>query len=134
MSATDFEGLISRLEAAEVGSRDLDVLVAMTLEPETAQPSGGWLWYTTTGYVESINPRPSTTSLDAALALAERVLPDWKWELSWGSDDAWASCAPEFWRPHHGQDASDAGGFEVTAKTRPLAICIATLRAKAAGR
>lgn len=76
--------LIERLEAAEVGSRDLDAEVASALE------DGEVVWIQNR-YIEGSNPairRPSanhlvgfvnapcyayTTSLDAALALAERL-------------------------------------------------------------
>lgn len=53
--------LIERLEAAGEGSRELD--------REVWQVTGGW------GGVDA--PPSFTTSLDAALALAERVLPGW---------------------------------------------------------
>lgn len=51
-------GLVERLEAAEVGSRSLDQAVWLA--------TGGW---------EGVDAPPSfTTSLDAALALADRVI------------------------------------------------------------
>jgi len=89
---TDLSALIARLEAAEVGSRELgrDILVAMNIVREVdptlfygvgnedtwhfgdaAEQDGFW----------RILPDPST-SLDAALALAERVSPEVFWEMS----------------------------------------------------
>ena len=83
----DMQELIARLEAAEAGSRELgrDVLIGLNVvrevEPtlfygvgnedtwhfgDAAESDGYW----------RILPDP-TTSLDAALALADRVLPGW---------------------------------------------------------
>lgn len=62
--------LIARLEAAEVGSRELDYVVenalgqARFIEPEKYDP----------GSMDHVRVhRPVTTSLDAALALASRL-------------------------------------------------------------
>lgn len=83
--------LIERLERAEAGSRELDVAICLLLVPNEAQPNGGWrYWPTPDSEVSSIDPRRVTTSLDAALALAERVLPDHDWSVGClpVSDDA----------------------------------------------
>lgn len=53
--------LIEKLEGAEVGSRELDCAI----------------WTATGGWDGVDHPPAFTTSLDAALALAERVLPGW---------------------------------------------------------
>ena len=112
-------GLVETLEAAEVGSRSLDQAVWLA--------TGGW---------EGVNAPPSfTTSLDAALALAERILPGdpdfqptgpsvgWKINLYRGMVPAplggWIATV----RRH----ASD--GFDGSAPTPALALCIAILRA-----
>ena len=98
----DLSALIARLEAAEGGSRELDALVAAALDvrPDWLAKSTGrlgmfagklvwldeWVKKASAGS-PPVECDPATTSLDAALALAERVL---------GSDDAiriiWQAC------------------------------------------
>lgn len=111
--------LIERLEAAEVGSRELDRLVG----EETDSPMGS------RGDVVGLGYERLTTYLDAALALAERVLirpypwvgsnrgaplaAKWSCELSFGCDYR-------------------APAIETDAPTPALALCIAILRAKEA--
>lgn len=110
--------LIERLEAAEVGSRELDAAI----------------WY---ALIETCGGKPDkdmigrwpdyTTSLDAALALAERVLPGWHWEL----DNVGGS-------PYAANLTNPVGRFLIcgdtevysTAPTPALALCIAILKAK----
>lgn len=126
--------LIERLEAAEVGDQDLSLDVNLVLEGgeeeafvvnytmETRwcikRPSSDHVG----GFVKDPN-WPVTTSLDAALALAERVCPEALW-----------SCVP-------GGSGKFCAGFHVprgwgnneqwgTAPTPALALCIAILKAK----
>lgn len=99
--------LLKRLWAAEVGSRELDAAVcgAVFTEPGT--------------YVM----RPVTTSLDAALALAGRVLPEWGFYLRSDKDGHGAGLSyPDYNRvtPGHVEHKSSL----------PLALCAAILRAK----
>jgi hypothetical protein len=70
-----------------------------------------------------------TTSLDAALALAERVLPGWGWVLSTGARDqpAWVQAYPE---PVDEDVCRDA----VASASLPLALCAAILKATDTGR
>ncbi|WP_296200539.1 hypothetical protein [uncultured Hyphomicrobium sp.] len=72
----DLSALIARLEAAEVGSHELDKAVSVacgsTIQVWAETASDGT-------FLGSV--RPVTTSLDAALALVERVLPGWSWEI-----------------------------------------------------
>lgn len=134
--------LVERLEAAECGSRELDALVfvAAANDPNTyvIGPSPESIfshvpgWYAT-GSDFSAAADPVTTSLDAALALAERVLPGWYWRAGNTPIGRW----------HHGRythgwahlsrkDASNCDrGDEATgwAATAPLALCIAILKA-----
>jgi len=64
--------LIERLEGASVGSRELDFAVAKASGSEVRE---GWAeFYADGDFGGSV--KSYTTSLDAALALAERVLPD----------------------------------------------------------
>lgn len=103
--------LIAKLESASEGSRELDGEVAEA----------------TVGFMEW-DGRPVTTSIDAALALAERVLGDARWiitqqDTGWGvmplvkTDGVWDS-------------PNDPG--ETYGATLPIVICAALLRASAA--
>jgi hypothetical protein len=84
-----------------------------------------------------------TTSLDAAIALCERVLPGWCWKVGTChvSDDAWV--CPDWNDPVHGERLkAELGepefetwkdvGFDVDLRPSgrvPVALCIATLKA-----
>lgn len=99
--------LIERLEAAEVGNVYLDVKVCL----ETSHPYG---------FDPGDDVPPVTTSLDAALALVERVLPGWVYMLV--NDHGGYNRA----------ELNEPGGRTVKAiaDTMPLALCIAVLKAK----
>lgn len=84
---TDLSALIARLEAAEVGSRELDAAVYDQLFPRLTRDGkavagfpGRWPFHPGSAHDEEV--LPVTTSLDAALALAERVLPGWLWDVT----------------------------------------------------
>lgn len=124
--------LIGKLEAAEVGSPDLDALVhvAVANDPNTyvVEPSPDSIfshqpgWYRT-GCDLSCKADPVTTSLDAALALAERVVPGCSW------------CAETHGRkPFANVCLSDEIGFGSEASTPALALTIAILKAQAEAR
>ena len=84
--------LITRLEEAAEGSRELDAHVEVAVRAILAERSGlareHWANWTVSPdfYVEdphtAYRPEPVTTSLDAALALAERVLPGWMFAVA----------------------------------------------------
>lgn len=143
-------GLVEKLEAAEVGSRSLDALIWLRLNRPEYQGGVKALemrtWHDGRGHLiletdageevaDDIGIAPVTTSLDAALALAERVLPGdpdfqptgpsvgWKINLYRGMVPAplggWIATV----RRH----ASD--GFDGSAPTPALALCIAICRA-----
>jgi len=76
--------ILSRLRSAESGNRELDGDIALALGQVDAEAvnwtrrEDGWLWYR---FVEpddfdTWEAPPYTTSIDAALALVERMLPD----------------------------------------------------------
>lgn len=70
--------LIERLEKAVEGSRELDAAIARHL---AGYPKDHWFNFLGTWSTADTVPA-LTTSLDAALAQAERVLPGWSaWEL-----------------------------------------------------
>ena len=106
--------LIKRLEEAEVGSRELDISLAM----ETTHPYG----FDSEREIDAY-PHP-TTSIDDALALAERVLPGCLVSLFLlGIAAASVEC-------------KTAGRVktESLSATPALALCIAILKATDTGR
>jgi hypothetical protein len=108
--------LITRLEEAAEGSRELDELVAL----ETTHPYGidacDWDGFP-----------PYTTSLDAALALAERVLPGWRWQVSATSSGAIGSVSSGAGMEDFVSSQADLS--DVRLFPPALALCIAILRA-----
>lgn len=136
--------LIEKLEAAESGSRELDVAIWAALHPERIKVIDFWEVYndekrTAIGFslppkrlrntTQKLGPyphaEPVTTSLDAALALAGRVLPGWRFAMATIAPP-WVQAYP----PDSVEDCLDA----VAASTLPLALCIAILRAHEAKR
>lgn len=122
---TDLSALIARLEAAEVGGAELDYLIDEVFS-EWKNIGGGWAAHKVTGARRNNHfdyPDSATTSLDAALALVERVLPGSEvWvgniEGQWEADCEPAGCE------RHARYVDHKGA------TPALALCIAILRAK----
>jgi len=127
--------LVARLEGASEGSRELDVLIGSVngyrnrftgrllsealADPEMHDEAMQW---------EGVPY--CTTSLDAALALAERVLPGWAVTMVHrpAIQTITATIFPE------GDDsygAVDDRAGRAYAKTLPLALCASILRATA---
>ena len=110
------DDLIARLEAASEGSGALDDLVGRAI---------GCILTGITDGVWGVKPGGWTQSLDAALALAERVLPEH------GPIDLtiMGSAKVTIWSNDPcGRDLSDAFGH-----TPALALCIAVLKAVSVG-
>ncbi len=121
----DLSALIARLEAAEVGGRELDGEIeeifdlwrASFTEPEKADGRHCWTDLATwsgEGVVHSAPPY--TTSLDAALALAERVLGNGPCVLHRNGPSEWGFTYVD-----------DDTAY---AATPALSVCAAILRAK----
>jgi hypothetical protein len=108
--------LIKRLEEAEEGSRELDISLAM----ETTHPYG----FDSEREIDAY-PHP-TTSIDDALALAERVLPGWCWMIERHKNGT-ATAGLHEWNAYCEAD-------QFTANTPALALCIAILKATDTGR
>lgn len=131
----DMQELIARLEAGEVGP-DLDASICVLLQyggpnsngATNVRTDGDWegdLLFEH-GSDECCNPIPAvTTSLDAALALAERVLPGWVWMVESHRDGRATAWLSEF--NAYGE------GEQVLGNSPTLALCIAILKAKAQG-
>lgn len=100
------ETLIERLRAAEGGSRELDIAVCLACFPSLRPPmeyvkGEPKLFFDEPFYKQE--PPHVTTSLDAAIALAGRMLPGWWWKVGTCcvSDDA--CCAPDYNDPEHSE-------------------------------
>lgn len=139
--------LIERLEKAEGGSRDLDgEIMALTYRWEQRYIGGtcwddyqgtccpgarhlDWVWvdpeddkWKTT----ALEGYEFTTSLDAALALAERLWPHVMWRVGHDPDDG--SLKAELVTA---QKPGDPPAVQSNASTPALALCIAILKARA---
>lgn len=116
--------LIDRLEAAEAGSRELDWLIAQHVGWTTFW--SGYKFYLPPGEVEdsekqTVNLPQFSQSVDAALTLIpEGWLLTLVGDLHTGFSATGSRCHLISW-----EHESDAEG-----STRPLAICIAALRAR----
>ena len=138
MGGASVSEVLARLEAAECGSRELDAEVASVCE------DGEVVWIQNR-YIEGSNPairRPSanhlggfvndpcysyTTSLDAALALAERIWPHVMWRVGHDPDDGSFKA-----QLATAQKPGDQPAVHANASTSALALCIAILRARQA--
>lgn len=128
----DVSELVERLELAEAGSRELDGLVEVVVRDVSAARSGlapeHWAKWRSNrfgnvgdGHTEYASA-PVTTSLDAALALAWRVLPGWRVFIDAGGSGL--ATANVF-------DPCDPNTPWGTAGSSALALCLATLKALA---
>lgn len=125
----DLSALIARLEAAEAGSRELDEAISDALCDHKFRtfvyglPNDVGMWmYEFEGHSASSALRV-TTSLDAALALAERLGCGRTYLL----DNAIQTKSRALPTAHLWNDDGKHTGH---ARTMPLALCIAILRAK----
>ena len=115
-------GLIERLEKAEGGSRELDAESARLFGGQAIARFGDWDCREDGTGIWRPLPRYSS-SLDAALALAERVLPDLT------KINVWTYVRGKH---HHCEIETDEDEFDaLNASTPALALCIAILKARA---
>lgn len=145
---TDLKALLARVEAATGPDRELDaeVCAALAYMPDAELPTlmEGWSWVWESGWtfgdgptVKAIpvregersmggatrRPQPITASLDAALALVERVRPGWFWSLgqiAWDAQAVAELCCED-----------PAGYAKAEAATPALALILALLRSMA---
>ncbi|MFN4296761.1 MAG: hypothetical protein ACK4FB_07945 [Brevundimonas sp.] len=134
--------LVARLEAASVGSPELSALVVKA----ALAPADTWVAQSRFNSAWCIYERPEkpriwevggalrgasvTESLDAAVALVERVLPGALWTAGSNIYDDAPTGQAEIYMPVP-KDFHDGLG-EVTAPTPALALCIALLKARTA--
>jgi len=136
--------LITRLSKLGAPDREVDAEIAVLFsgDPDAyvVRPNEGAMfshkpgWFAT-GDNKSHKSPEYTTSVDAAIALAERVLPGWTFEHI-GQDYIRASgldndVMPMGWTVEISDGSQTIQG---QAPTLPLAICIALLRAKEASK
>lgn len=129
---TDPSALIARLEAAEAGSRELDGAVWYAIHEPDVQHGCLHVEQTEQGPMEVLTCELGskyadcvgnyTTSLDAALALAERALPGWGFFLRKDKDGC--NCGLLY------PDAHFVTPGCGSSPTPALALVIAILRAK----
>jgi hypothetical protein len=117
--------LIKRLEKAEAGSRELDLRVFERFDLVDGERwTEADLDYALTDPDRTINPPPLTTSLDAALALAERVHPD-----------GWLDLDVRPGRTSHARQCFEGNRAHHAEHSSPIiAACIAILKATDTGR
>ena len=131
MSDQTITSLIQKLEGAEVGSRELDAHVWASVNGyELFEHDGaGWRYrmhpddimrHERTSYIS-----PVTTSLDAALALAERLWPHVMWRVGHDPDDGSFKA-----QLVTAQKPGDPPAVHTNAATPALTLCAAILRAK----
>lgn len=131
--------LIEKLEKAETGSRELDAMIYCVEHGHAySRPYGNdfAMWVDGVPHEVKIIDRyleRYTASLDAAVALAERVLPGWSIFTCLGQTvwpdkpPCWADVGSrEFQDDIDGHDQENSTGF---APTLPLALCLAILKA-----
>jgi hypothetical protein len=124
--------LIKRLEEAEAGSRELDREIAKLIDKAEWDKCANWASMPC-GAPPDVIDRDAlrwlpayTTSIDGALALAERVLPEWRPMLR---------AHTGYWRAHLAAPNLDyANDRTGRASTPALALCIAVLKATDTGR
>lgn len=123
--------LLERLRVATEGDRDLDAEVAVALghvikwktANYTMEQFPAIYWKAPHPYAGMCEPCPAfTTSLDAAVALCERVLPGWHWSLH-QSQIAQVCPCDEYGSIIERLELEEFG------RTPALALCIAILSA-----
>ncbi|MDJ1632300.1 hypothetical protein [Rhizobium rhizogenes] len=151
------EELIAALEKSVGPSRELDADITLSVIPEFSgwikhpnlkNDSPSWMygdlwpdhqqfheWLMRKGAALSVQAKPFTSSIDAAIALTERLLPGWSWTTSDRNrriiapkreDGPWGAVnSPAWWD----EDESDEY-FEAFASTPAIALVLSTLRAK----
>lgn len=82
---TNLQSLLTRVEAATSGDRELDTLIAIAFTPDARKSEEHHWTLFEIGDYRLAYAEPYTSSLDAALALVARVLPEWRPYLeNWG--------------------------------------------------
>lgn len=116
---TDLTTLIAKLEAATGPDRELDAEIAIALDQIASRD----FW--SIDYIKADMVPAVTGSIDAAVALAARVLPGWGWSTqSFGEDGAQGKVWKHGWY--------DGAVIYAEHSSPAIALVIAILRAKQA--
>ncbi|MGQ3213818.1 MAG: hypothetical protein ACT6U0_18750 [Shinella sp.] len=141
---TDLTSLIERLEKAEAPDRELDEEIWLAAIPGASRknlladhPDEKPLWEyhdieRNTCFRGGIIPS-YTSSIDAAVSLAERVLPGWGWSVESKTHHIMACLNPEFGEPvgkhpHWAAISNLSSRTFEDAATPAMALLLATLR------
>lgn len=127
--------LISRIRSATEGSRELDIAIFKSLggtipfhalgrvdDPYLVTEEDGKTYKASPSASSAFHLPPVTTSLDAALALVERVRPGWAWGIDHGP-----SSVLGFLDPNDYEQRFLGARFVEHASTAPLALIAALL-------
>lgn len=121
--------LIKRLEEATGPCRELDARLLLWEHPSLG--SYPWMqtsigkWIRKDGNASIVSAPNVTSSIDAAVALAERVLPGWGFKLTMGEGYRHAQAVMHRSHPTNKQVVAEHDVL-------PLALCIAILKAREA--
>lgn len=142
--------LITALEHAEGPSRELDARIAAAIEPHRFDAPGftperpipafrldeseSAIRFDKGGIMDLRLFPPVTGSVDEAIALCERVLPGWGWDVASNTDHIKRCLDPELGKPigkhPHWAAVSNISRMKFEdAATPALALCLATLKA-----
>lgn len=144
------QNLIDRLSELEAPDREVDAQIyihfieptwhtspkdpgAVAANKKAFWPEGKIRYFTSTSRTAPLY----TGSLDAAIALAARVLPGWGWEIASNTNHIKNCLNPEYGNPvgkhpHWAAVANQSSRKFVDGATPAIALCIALLRAKEA--
>lgn len=124
-NSSELEALIGRLENLGGPDRFVDMLVAWVTGWDAPNKLYGWGdvfprmrsdWqYASTRPADNWGVPTYTASIDAAVALVERCLPGWSWEVMPGSGTVF--------------NGDPDAGTQAFAATPAIALCLALLRA-----
>lgn len=115
----DIDALLERVKAATGPDRELDDAILKSLNIHSW---AGRMSYPELPMWVDFGPSNITGSIDAALALTQRVLPGWHWSIYDTDGRGRKNCQVE--TPDHQGEP-----FDGVATTAPLAIIAATLSA-----
>lgn len=118
---TDIPTLISMLEKAEAGSRELDAEIGIAAGFAERRKGNVYKLSEAGSTLELYWPAPFSTSLDAAVALVELLLPGQEWSV--GSNQ------PDIGEPWARIRTAPLRSLEESAATPALALCLALLKA-----
>lgn len=122
MTSTELQTLLERVEKATGPNRKIDALL-WPLAPDFTRDVS--LTGEEVAWREHASPR-YTASLDAALALVERVLPGWTWDIG---AESYGASAEGAWARVYPRGFMSKGSGNRYAKTPTLALLAALLRA-----